>query len=397
MILTAAVWRLLLSGNAEGVINSIIGIFGIKPVNWMGARWPALFSVCLIAIWKNVGYFMVIFYAGMMDIPTALYEAATVDGAGAYRQFRSITLPMLKPITYLVVTLGTIWSFQVFDLVYTLTGGGPGRATMTPVLTIYNSAFKEYKMGYASAVSMLLLAIVLFISLLQKLLFLEKAESKKEAEKVMKNQKKKRVVQMMIGLFLLLLVIVSVYPFVFMILTSFTQKKIMSASFDFKTMDLRNYRTLTSNFPVFTYLKNSVIVVSCACFFNVVIATLAGYAFAKKKFPLKEGIFWLYLATLMMPGQVILIPVFTIMKNMNLLNTYPSLFLIILDAFGIFLMRQFMEGIPDELMESARIDGCGESGLLHELFFRCQNRSSFLWWYLHLSHHGMTLSGRLLW
>lgn len=183
MILTAAVWRLLLSGNAEGVINSIIGIFGIKPVNWMGARWPALFSVCLIAIWKNVGYFMVIFYAGMMDIPTALYEAATVDGAGAYRQFRSITLPMLKPITYLVVTLGTIWSFQVFDLVYTLTGGGPGRATMTLVLTIYNSAFKEYKMGYASAVSMLLLAIVLFISLLQKLLFLEKAESKKRRRK----------------------------------------------------------------------------------------------------------------------------------------------------------------------------------------------------------------------
>lgn len=178
----------------------------------------------------------------------------------------------------------------------------------------------------------------------------------------MKNQKKKRVVQMMIGLFLLLLVIVSVYPFIFMILTSFTQKKIMSASFDFKTMDLRNYRTLTSNFPVFTYLKNSVIVVSCACFFNVVIATLAGYAFAKKKFPLKEGIFWLYLATLMMPGQVILIPVFTIMKNMNLLNTYPSLFLIILDAFGVFLMRQFMEGIPDELIESARIDGCGELG-----------------------------------
>lgn len=90
------------------------------------------------------------------------------------------------------------------------------------------------------------------------------------------------------------------------------------------------------------------------------IATLAGYAFAKKKFPFKEGIFWIYLATLMMPGQVILIPVFTIMKNMGLLNTYPSLFTVILDAFGVFLMRQFMEGIPDELIESARMDGCGE-------------------------------------
>ena len=156
MVLTAAVWRLLLSGNPEGVINSIAGVFGIDAVNWLGNRWTALFSVCVIAIWKNVGYFLVIFYAGMMDIPT------------------SITLPMLKPITYLVVTLGTIWSFQVFDLVYTLTGGGPGRATTTLVLTIYNSAFKNYQMGYASAVSMLLLAVVLVISFLQKVVFREK-------------------------------------------------------------------------------------------------------------------------------------------------------------------------------------------------------------------------------
>ena len=163
-----------------------------------------------------------------------------------------------------------------------------------------------------------------------------------------------------IGLILLMLVAISLYPFIFMILTSFTQKRIMSASFDFSSMDLRNFKNLLSNFPVLTYVKNSLIVVFCACFFNVVTATMAGYAFAKKKFPMKEGIFWLYLATLMLPGQVILIPVFTIMKQMNLLNTYPALFLVILDAFGVFLMRQFMEGIPDELIESAKIDGCGE-------------------------------------
>ncbi len=174
MVLTAAIWRLLLAGDPQGVINSIIGIFGMEPVNWLGKSWPALLSVCVIGIWKNVGYFMVIFYAGMMDIPVSLYESATVDGAGAFRQFISITLPMLKPITYLVITLGTIWSFQVFDLVYTLTGGGPGRATMTLVLTIYNSAFKDYKMGYASAVSMIFLAVVLIVSFIQKIAFREK-------------------------------------------------------------------------------------------------------------------------------------------------------------------------------------------------------------------------------
>ena len=171
---------------------------------------------------------------------------------------------------------------------------------------------------------------------------------------------KGKISKWVIGLILLMLVAISLYPFIFMILTSFTQKRIMSASFDFSSMDLRNFKNLLSNFPVLTYVKNSFIVVFCACFFNVVTATMAGYAFAKKKFPMKEGIFWLYLATLMLPGQVILIPVFTIMKQMNLLNTYPALFLVILDAFGVFLMRQFMEGIPDELIESAKIDGCGE-------------------------------------
>ena len=171
---------------------------------------------------------------------------------------------------------------------------------------------------------------------------------------------KGKISKWVIGLILLMLVAISLYPFIFMILTSFTQKRIMSASFDFSSMDLRNFKNPLSNFPVLTYVKNSLIVVFCACFFNVVTATMAGYAFAKKKFPMKEGIFWLYLATLMLPGQVILIPVFTIMKQMNLLNTYPALFLVILDAFGVFLMRQFMEGIPDELIESAKIDGCGE-------------------------------------
>lgn len=179
MILTSAVWRLLLSGNAEGVVNSVIGFFGIAPVNWLGKSWPALIAVCIIAVWKNTGYFLVIFYAGMMDIPVSLYEAATVDGAGGISQFFYITLPSLKPVVYLVVTLGTIWSFQVFDLVYTLTGGGPGRATTTLVLSIYNSAFKDYKMGYASAISVILLFIVLSVSLLQKAAFRGEQEKRR--------------------------------------------------------------------------------------------------------------------------------------------------------------------------------------------------------------------------
>lgn len=107
-------------------------------------------------MWKNVGYFVVIFYAGIIDISPSLYETAEVDGATNLQRFFCITLLVLKPITYLVVTLGVIWSFQAFDLVYTMTGGGSGVSSMTLVLTIYSAAFKEYNMGYASAIAFLM-------------------------------------------------------------------------------------------------------------------------------------------------------------------------------------------------------------------------------------------------
>ncbi|MFQ7002867.1 MAG: carbohydrate ABC transporter permease [Ruthenibacterium lactatiformans] len=154
----------------RAAVNSIIHAFGLPSVNWLGGKLTSMLSVCIVSVWKNVGYFLVIYFAGIMDIPRSLYEAAEVDGANAFQRFFKITLPGLSSVTFLVVTLGTIWSFQVFDLVYTMTGGGPGTSTVTLVLTTYNAAFKEYNMGYASAVAMLMFVFVLAVSGLQKLL-----------------------------------------------------------------------------------------------------------------------------------------------------------------------------------------------------------------------------------
>ena len=167
-VLVGTLWAIILS--PTGVANQLIKAMGAPPVNWLGAKFPAMLSVCLATIWKNVGYFLVIYYAGIMDIPRSLYEAAQVDGATAVQRFFRITLPSLAPVTFLVVTLGTIWSFQVFDIVLTMTGGGPGLSTVTLVLTIYNTAFKEYNMGYASAVALLMFVFVMLISGAQKLL-----------------------------------------------------------------------------------------------------------------------------------------------------------------------------------------------------------------------------------
>ena len=167
-ITAGTIWRIILNANG-GVLNN-------PQVNWLGDSKTALISICIVAIWKNVGYFLVIYYAGIMGISKDLYEAARVDGATDIQQFFKITLPVLKPITYLVVTLGIIWSFQVFDLTYQMTGGGPGRSTVTIVMAIYNAAFKQYKMGYACAMAMVLLVIVLIINGLENLVFKEKEE-----------------------------------------------------------------------------------------------------------------------------------------------------------------------------------------------------------------------------
>lgn len=169
-VTAGTIWRIIL--NTEGgLLNNILNFFHLDSVNWLGSTKTALISICIVAVWKNVGYFLVIYYAGIMGISKDLYEAAKVDGATSIQQFFKITLPMLKPITYLVVTLGIIWSFQVFDLAYLMTGGGPGRATVTLVMGIYNAAFKQYKMGYACAMAMLLLLIVVIINVIENLFF----------------------------------------------------------------------------------------------------------------------------------------------------------------------------------------------------------------------------------
>lgn len=178
MILCGTVWTFLLAPDETGVVNAVIGLFGVSAVNWLGKTSTALFSVCIVSIWKLVGYYLVIYFAGIMDIPRSIYEAAKVDGGSQIQQFWYITLPSLKPITFLVVTLGTIWSFQVFDLVYTMTSGGPGKSTVTLVLTIYTTAFREYSMGYASSIAILLLVIILFISSIQKFLFSDRQAGK---------------------------------------------------------------------------------------------------------------------------------------------------------------------------------------------------------------------------
>lgn len=170
LVAVAAVWNMIFSPGA-GIINVLLTHLGVSKVDlpkWAAdARW-AMFTVVLFSVWKSMGYYMVIYLAGLQGISAELYEAASIDGATGIRKFISITWPQLKPTTFFVVIMLTINSFKVYDQIYMLTQGGPGTSTLVLVYHIYQTAFvtsSDY--GYASAISMVLFAIVLIITLVQ--------------------------------------------------------------------------------------------------------------------------------------------------------------------------------------------------------------------------------------
>ena len=173
MVACAAVWSAIYETNG-GLLNQFLEFIGLSGYNWLGRKDTALNCVAIVSVWKNVGYFLVIFYAGMMNISVDINEAAYVDGASPLQRFIYITLPILRPITYMVVTLGIIWSFQVFDLVYKMTAGGPGRATYTVAYLIYSYAFQDKRIGYGAALAVFLLVVILLIHGLQNLFFSDK-------------------------------------------------------------------------------------------------------------------------------------------------------------------------------------------------------------------------------
>ncbi|MCY9661604.1 sugar ABC transporter permease [Paenibacillus chondroitinus] len=166
-IAVAVVWQLLYNPTM-GPINGFLRSLGIdNPPTWLASTHWALLSVIIVSIWHSIGYYMVLYLAGLQGIPKDLYEAAEIDGAGKVSQFRNITLPMLSPVIFFTIIMGIINSFKVFDLVFVLTKGGPGRSTHMLVYDIYYTAFQRFEYGYASAMAYVLFAIILVITLIQ--------------------------------------------------------------------------------------------------------------------------------------------------------------------------------------------------------------------------------------
>jgi multiple sugar transport system permease protein len=166
LVAMAVVWRYLYHAR-YGFLNYVLGWFGIAPIDWLGDPQWAMPAIIGLAVWKNFGFNMIIFVAGLQSVPSRLYEAAALDGAGGWQQFRHITLPMLAPTFTFVAVVTLIGYFQLFGEPYVMTRGGPGNATLSVVLLMFQEGFRWWNMGYAAAVALALFAIILAGSWLQ--------------------------------------------------------------------------------------------------------------------------------------------------------------------------------------------------------------------------------------
>ena len=162
----ALVWRWIYSKDF-GILNAFLSWFGVAPLNWLTSETLAMPAIIVMSVWWSVGTNMLIYLAALQGVPEQLYEAAELDGAGTWGQFRHVTFPMITPTTFFLLILGTIGSLQIFDIFYVMTQGGPNYATTSLVMYVFQNAFEYLEMGYASAVAWVLFFIILLLSLVQ--------------------------------------------------------------------------------------------------------------------------------------------------------------------------------------------------------------------------------------
>lgn len=166
LVVVGIIWKFLLDPQV-GLVDAWLADLGVAAPNWLQSTTLALPTVIAVGIWKNLGFTMIILLAGMQGVPEQLYEAAKLDGAGPWAQFRNVTLPVLRPALLFTTLIATITGLQLFDLVFAMTGGGPVFHTESIVMYLYQRGFVQFQLGYASAIAWVLFLIILAISIVQ--------------------------------------------------------------------------------------------------------------------------------------------------------------------------------------------------------------------------------------
>jgi ABC-type glycerol-3-phosphate transport system permease component len=303
---------------------------------------------------------MILYLAGLQDIPVAVREAARIDGATGWQEFRHVTLPMLRPVTFFVVVMSIAKSFQVFGQVYVMTQGGPSNSTLTIVNYLYVVGFTWFEMGYAAAIAYALFALLLVITVIQfRMSARESGGGFVRTDLVVR-----------LGLYGLmgLVLVLWLAPLVWMLSTSLKPEgQILSLVPRWipRVFTLENYRDVLDKFRLVAWGVNSIVVAAGATLVGLGVSIPAAYAFAKMHFRGQQWLFLLILSTILVPVHITIVPLFLGLAKLKLTDTYFSLIMpTVANGFGVFLLRQFFQGIPKELEEAAVLDGASRLGIM---------------------------------
>ena len=347
-----------------GIVSTISGWFGGGNIDLLGNPKLALLTVILIIAWQFTPFYMVYFMAGYTNIPYDVFEAARIDGATRGQYFWKIALPLLIPSIKSAAILSMVGSLKYFDLIYVMTGGGPGTATELMATYMYKESFKNFNMGYGSAIAGGMFILITMVSMITMKLINGKQED--YGMDSYKKSRRKSIIAWIIAFVLAIgAAIVSFTPFIFMVLNSFKEKFEMLTKGVFQLPDQLNWsnytEVLTGGFA--NYFKNSVIVLAISLILLLFISACASYPLARFKFKMAQPIYAIIVACMSIPVHITLIPVFKMSKSTGLYDTIWSLvgpYVAFAVPISVFILTSFMKEIPREIEESAEIDGCGK-------------------------------------
>ena len=349
-----------------GLVNYVLERLGLPRQGFFQDPSQALPLTIFIGIW-GIGSAFLTYLSGLQSVPPDLYEAITIDGGGALRRFWHVTLPMLSPVIIFNTVIGIVLSFQVFDIAWVLTKGGPADSTLFWVLLIYRKAFEEFQLGYASALAWLLFLTVAVCTAVifrasRHWVYYAGADRDRRPRPSPRSPAM-AVHAMAIGAIGLLMLV----PIYYLIYLAFSKP---GTEFDFPPTAIPSPISwgnvlaaprgdVTS---LWTPARNSLLYAGLATAGCLLTQSMAGFAFARLRFPGRNVLFALTVAMLMMPFVATMVPRFLLFRRLGMIDTIWPLIIPWWfggSPYGIFLMRQFFLSLPMELDEAARVDGAG--------------------------------------
>ena len=382
---------------------------GLTWWDWLAGPSVAMLTIISLVIWVSAGGYMLLFLAGLQNISSDVYEAAAIDGASRWRTMRSITVPLLRPTLFTVLTLGLIGTWQVFDQVYIMSKGNPGKTTLTPAFLSYDQSINNGEWGTGTAMSFVLFAIIIVFTAVQTFALRDRDQRRARSVAARSARDPARATPAcprigntpsatteashepgrhrsargpgagspapprphatrtaILKAFgysaLVVFALLYLFPFIIQIGTSFKTDADATANPLNpipETFTTAAYQSLfQQDLPL--WFSNSVIVAVFVTAGRVFFDSLAGYALARLRFRGRGAVTLAIVATMAVPGVVLLIPKFLIIKQFGIYDAYTGMIVPFLaDAAGVFIMKNFFEGIPVSLEEAAKLDGAG--------------------------------------